>query len=144
MSRAIKNIATLGCLGYVSAPGTMGTVAALPLVYLVSLLPMLLQYCVIFCLAIFSFFIIKKALLSFIDTDPSQIILDEVVGCFITFAGIGLNLRIIFVGFVLFRFFDIVKPLGIKRLELLPGTWGVLIDDCAAGLVANILLRYFM
>jgi phosphatidylglycerophosphatase A len=39
-------------------------------------------------------------------------------------------------GFALFRFFDIVKPLGIKRLQHLPGGWGVVVDDVVAALAA--------
>nr|WP_315823927.1 phosphatidylglycerophosphatase A [Paraflavitalea speifideiaquila] len=45
------------------------------------------------------------------------------------------------IGCVLFRFFDIVKPLGIRRAELLPRGVGVMADDVLAGLYAQIILR---
>jgi len=42
---------------------------------------------------------------------------------------------------ILFRFFDIVKPLYIKKMELLPGGWGIMMDDVLAGIYTNILLQ---
>jgi len=45
------------------------------------------------------------------------------------------------IGFLLFRFFDIVKPLGIKRFEEMSGEWGVVLDDLVAGLISNLILR---
>jgi len=45
------------------------------------------------------------------------------------------------VGLVLFRFFDIVKPLYIRRMEQLPGGVGVMMDDVLAGIYANLLLQ---
>ena len=95
-------------------------------------------------MTILSFFVIQRALTFFKIVDPSQIILDEVVGCFLTFVGLAFSWQSLLAGFLLFRLFDIFKPFGIKRLEQLPGAWGVLLDDCAAGLLANIILRIFL
>lgn len=74
--------------------------------------------------------------------DPGEVILDEFVAmplCFIGWPALiatvpvwGLALA----GFALFRFFDILKPLGIARLQNLPGGWGVVGDDLAAALAA--------
>ncbi len=47
-------------------------------------------------------------------------------------------------GFILFRFFDMVKPLFIRRLERLPGGIGVMLDDILAGIYSNILLQIFV
>ena len=94
--------------------------------------------------SIFSFFIIQQALTFFKVADPSYIILDEVIGCLITFIGIPVCGLSLFAGFLLFRMFDILKPFGIQRVEKLPGAWGVLLDDCVAGLFANILLLCLM
>jgi phosphatidylglycerophosphatase A len=44
-------------------------------------------------------------------------------------------------GFILFRFFDMVKPLGIRKLEDLPGGTGVMLDDVLAGVYGNIILQ---
>jgi phosphatidylglycerophosphatase A len=48
---------------------------------------------------------------------------------------------ILLVGFGLFRFFDILKPLGIRRIENLPGGWGIVLDDVLAAIYANLALR---
>ena len=139
-----KFIATLGPIGYLPAPGTMGTLATLPCIYFISLLSLETQFLAIVFVSILSFFVIQRALTFFKIVDPSQIILDEVVGCFLTFVGLAFSWQSLLAGFLLFRLFDIFKPFGIKRLEQLPGAWGVLLDDCAAGLLANIILRIFL
>lgn len=135
-----KYIATLGPIGYLFAPGTMGTLAVLPFIYYLSLLSPQNQLVAIAFVSIVSFFVIHHALRSFNVDDPSEIILDEVVGCLITFIGISFSAQAMVAGFLLFRLFDIVKPFGIKYLEKLSGAWGVLLDDCVAGLFANIIL----
>jgi phosphatidylglycerophosphatase A len=74
--------------------------------------------------------------------DPGQVILDEVVAiplCFLGWPAIVAVLPVwaaLLVGFALFRLFDITKPLGISRLQDLPGGWGVVVDDLAAALAA--------
>ncbi|PCJ22754.1 MAG: phosphatidylglycerophosphatase A [Flavobacteriales bacterium] len=73
--------------------------------------------------------------------DPSKIVIDEVIGIWITMMFVpftGINLLI---GFILFRFFDIAKPLGIRKLENLGGGIGVMADDMLAGIYANIVLQ---
>jgi phosphatidylglycerophosphatase A len=73
--------------------------------------------------------------------DPRQTVIDEFVGSWITLLGGPLTpLHLIF-GFVLFRAFDIGKPLGIRRLEPLGNGWGVMLDDVLAGVYANLVLQ---
>ena len=66
--------------------------------------------------------------------------IDEVAGMCITLLFIPVNWQYGLAGWILFRFFDIVKPLYIRKMELLPGGWGVMMDDILAGLYANILV----
>lgn len=73
--------------------------------------------------------------------DNNKIVIDEVAGMLITLLFIPVTLTYIITGFVLFRFFDIVKPLGIKKAEQLPGGCGVMADDVVAGVYAHLLLR---
>jgi len=74
--------------------------------------------------------------------DPGEVILDEFVAIPLCFLGWPALLAAmpawgaLIAGFALFRLFDIVKPLGISRLQALPGGWGVVIDDTAAALVS--------
>ena len=75
-------------------------------------------------------------------SDPGEVILDEVVAmplCFLGWARLESSAApwlLFAVGFALFRLFDIAKPLGIARLQRLPGGWGVMADDLAAALAA--------
>ncbi len=82
-------------------------------------------------------------------SDPQSIVIDEVAGQWLTYlvampflAPLPAGPMAIFaaVGFVLFRFFDIVKPWPLRRLEKLPGGLGVMADDLAAGYYAAIVL----
>lgn len=79
--------------------------------------------------------------------DPPEFVMDEAAGqavpfLFITFSGnIQQDFLLLFGGFVFFRFFDILKPLGIDRLQKLPGKFGILIDDLIAGIYALVCLN---
>ncbi len=73
--------------------------------------------------------------------DPSKVVLDEVIGMWITMMFVPLSFLNVLIGFILFRFFDIAKPLGIRKLESLKGGVGVMADDMLAGIYANITLQ---
>lgn len=73
--------------------------------------------------------------------DHQRVVIDEVAGMCITLLFVPLAIKYILVGLVLFRFFDILKPLGIRQLENLPGGWGVMADDVLAGIYANVVLQ---
>jgi len=73
--------------------------------------------------------------------DPNRVVIDEVAGMCISLLFLPVTLKYILLGLVLFRFFDIVKPLFIKKMENLPGGWGIMFDDILAGIYANILLQ---
>lgn len=69
--------------------------------------------------------------------DPSQVVIDEVVGQLMTLAGaVTLNARSVVAAFLLFRFFDIVKPPPARQLERLHGGLGIMADDMMAGVYA--------
>ena len=72
--------------------------------------------------------------------DPSEIVIDEWVGQWITFTFIPVNLSNFVIGLVLFRFFDIIKPFPIKSAEKLTGGWGIMMDDVVAGIMSFIIL----
>lgn len=73
--------------------------------------------------------------------DSSKIVIDEVAGMSLTLLFIPVRWPYILCGLVLFRFFDIVKPLYIRKMEKLNGGWGVMMDDMLAGLYSNIILQ---
>ncbi len=73
--------------------------------------------------------------------DSSRVVIDEAAGMCVSLLLIPVELKYIIAGLVLFRFFDIAKPLLIRKTELLPGGWGVMMDDLLAGLYTNLLLH---
>ena len=73
--------------------------------------------------------------------DPSAATIDEVLGMAITMAGVPVTAATLVLGFLLFRFFDIIKVAPGRALERLPGGWGVMADDACAGVYAALGLR---
>jgi phosphatidylglycerophosphatase A len=73
--------------------------------------------------------------------DPQKVVIDEAAGMCISLLFLPVNLKYVLSALILFRFFDIVKPLFIKRTEALPGGWGIMFDDVLAGIYANLLLQ---
>lgn len=76
--------------------------------------------------------------------DDKKVVIDEVAGMCISLLFIPLTLVNLLVGLILFRFFDILKPFYIRRLEKIPGGMGVMLDDVAAGIYANLLLQLLL
>jgi len=76
--------------------------------------------------------------------DHGRVVIDEVAGMCISLLFIPVTIPYVLTALLLFRFFDIIKPLYIKKMELLPGGLGVMMDDVLAGIYANILLQLFI
>ncbi len=136
-------IATLGPIGYLAASGTAATIVTMPCMYLLCIKLATWQYLLFLVVAILlSVHIINCALEYFKDfQDPSQVVLDEVIGCLVTFYAIPLCWSTMLAGFLLFRLFDITKWFGIERAEHLVGAWGILMDDVLAGILANVIIQ---
>lgn len=77
----------------------------------------------------------------FKKTDPGQVVVDEVMGMMITLTMIPAGWGAAFVGFLLFRLFDVLKPYPVRQFERLPAGLGIMADDAMAGVYANIALR---
>ena len=84
--------------------------------------------------------IVAKRLEPHWGEDPKQYVMDEFVGVWIAILGHTINWQYLLASFVLFRVFDIWKPLGIRRFERIGNGWGVMLDDVAAGIAANAVL----
>ena len=148
----IINLATLGPVGRLKAPGTWGSVVGILwytlFYYNVSAIGLLL--CTVAFLYV-SLGICGEAEIRLGKVDPGEIILDEFVAIPICFFGLQPYLNsswawaVFLSAFVLFRFFDILKPFGIKNLQRYTGGLGVVMDDVAAAgatcLVLNIFFR---
>jgi phosphatidylglycerophosphatase A len=73
--------------------------------------------------------------------DPPFVVIDEVVGMLLTLVALPLRTGVLLAAFLCFRALDIAKPYPIRRLERQPGGWGIMLDDLAAGVAANLLVR---
>lgn len=126
------------------APGTFGTLAALPFFFVFLWLP-LWAYCL---LLLFSFFmgiyLCEKTANDFGVHDHPAIVWDEFVGLWLTLLPlliVGVSSLGVVLGFIFFRFFDIVKPWPISYLDQqVHGGLGIMIDDVIAGVFAALLL----
>lgn len=140
-----RHIATLGPVGYLPAPGTMGTLCALPVLVGLRKIQLYVGYIdeallVVGCIFL-AVWIIDRALERIGGHDPSEIVLDEVVGFIVTMMFFPLNVYHLVLGFFYFRLFDIAKPFGIQGLERIRGGWGIVLDDLAAALIARLALH---
>jgi len=76
--------------------------------------------------------------------DAGPIVIDEVVGQWITVAGLAATPMVLIGGLFLFRVFDVFKPFPAGRSQRLPGGWGIVADDVIAGIYAAIALRVLL
>ncbi|MDH5406340.1 MAG: phosphatidylglycerophosphatase A [Candidatus Aminicenantes bacterium] len=139
-------IATWFYVGYSPiAPGTIGSVTAIPLLLLIALFASPLVYCIIvLILLVIAVFVSYKAEGMLCCQDPSQIVIDEVVGFLATMVFIPLGWKNIMGGLLIFRLMDITKPFPVGRAEALKRGVGVVADDFVAAVYANIILRIIM
>ena len=72
--------------------------------------------------------------------DHQRVVIDEVAGMCVSLLFLPVSVKYVLCALVLFRFFDIVKPLFIRKLESLPRGWGIMMDDVLAGIYTNIIL----
>ncbi len=130
------------------APGTAGAVVGVIMVWLSHkfLFPNeFISYPLFLLLATIVFFFIGVVTTNKLESewgkDPSKIVIDEIIGVWIGLLWLPIEWPWILAAFALFRFFDILKPLGIRKAEALPGGWGVMLDDVLAGVYTLIVLQ---
>ncbi len=139
----LASLATLFGLGKSPwAPGTLGSLVTLPLAWILTTagpLVYLLGIVVLFPLAVWSAQAYESQSQSH---DCKCIIIDEVLGMLITLFWLPLTWQSFALGFLFFRILDVLKPYPISYLDRkVPGGVGVVLDDVAAGIVANIALQ---
>lgn len=141
--KAVMFMAT-GCfIGKIPfAPGTFGSLAGILLYFILSKLsePAAVVCMILFIL--FSIWIANDAEKILQRKDPGSIVIDEIAGMAVTLIGLPFNVFYVVAGFVIFRILDISKPFPIRYIEKrISGGAGIVLDDIAAGIVANIILR---
>ena len=137
-------ISTTAGVGYAPfAPGTFGSAAGLAIWWFLPKTPafQLAAIVVLFAAGSWSGTIAEE---HFKKRDPGHVVLDEVMGMFITLFLIPVTVKGAIAGFFLFRLFDVVKPPPARSLERLPGGAGIMADDAMAAVYANIALRLIL
>ena len=127
-----------------TAPGTLGTLVAIPIYYFLSEIPFPLYEITLTGFFFLAVWVSEKTEAVLGKKDDSRIVIDEMMGFFITMLWVTKTPLFILVGFILFRFFDIFKPFPIRRFEKVRGGFGVVLDDVMAGIFANVILRFIM
>lgn len=142
-------LATGAYTGYAPiAPGTVGSLVALPLIFLFAqLLPFApaLQVMVLISAIIGACWVAGRAEEYMGEHDSGRIVLDEIVGLLTAMALLEVTAKRLVVAFLLFRLFDILKPPPARYFDRqVPGGPGVVLDDVCAGIYTNILVRIFL
>ena len=121
------------------APGTWGSLGAL-LVW--SFIPesLFFRFILLSLTLIIGFIACENTLKESDDSDPSFIVIDEVVGLWTTLLFVPKTIFLFILGFLLFRLFDILKPSFIYSVQFLKGSWGVMLDDILAGFLSLLVL----
>lgn len=143
LSGTAKLVATALGAGYSPiAPGTCGTAVAVPLVWALAFLPRWEFALVAIAITAIGIAAAHAADRAWGTEDNQRIVIDEVAGYAITMIPVARDhWAPLAVGFVVFRLFDIVKPPPVRWLdENLPGGWGVVLDDAAAGVMGAIVM----
>jgi phosphatidylglycerophosphatase A len=143
MRRLVILLATWWGAGYSPiAPGTAGTIAAIPFYFLLRLLPLYGYLACVLGIGLVACWAAGEAERIFQEKDSKRIVIDEAVGFFITMTALPPSWPYLIGGFCLFRCFDILKPPPIRLIERkVKGGYGVVLDDVLAGIYAHIALR---
>ncbi|MFH1982594.1 MAG: phosphatidylglycerophosphatase A [Pseudomonadota bacterium] len=144
--RSVVFLATGAMVGFVPvAPGTVGTLLGIPIAYGLSLVSLGAALVLLLVLTAVAAWISGQAERIFASKDPGRIVIDEILGMAVTLVGLPFNGITVCIGFILFRYLDITKPPPIRWFDQrLKGGWGVVMDDVAAGVIANLLIRIGM
>jgi phosphatidylglycerophosphatase A len=140
MRKIVLFVATGAGSGYSPiAPGTAGSAVGLLLYALLAGLPTAGYALAVAATAVVGVWAADRAERIFARKDDGRITVDEVAGMLVSLVALPVRLDVAVSAFFLFRLFDIIKPPPIRTLERLEGGLGVVADDLAAGIYANVV-----
>ncbi len=146
MKLASKIIATVFGIGYF--PIAPGTLTSLIVVFLYKLFLHRLSWPLYLLLFFLLFFVGVVASSKYESEsnkkDPGNIVIDEAVGQFLLLFQMGEEWLPLLLSFFLFRFFDIVKPIPIRKVENFPSGWGIMMDDLLAAIYAGVIINLYI
>lgn len=122
------------------ASGTFGTLAAVPLL-LFGCLGTGWSVVALGLITVTAFWASHRTQELLGREDPSEVVIDEAAGFYVTLFLLPITWQSVALGFLLFRFFDIVKPWPVRQAERLKGGLGIVMDDLLAGVYAHLLVR---
>jgi phosphatidylglycerophosphatase A len=145
-------LAAWGPCGYAPfAPGTVGTLGAIPVFWALGRLPFPLYLVTVDAFIALASYAANVAGRYWKVADASQIVIDEVVGYLVTMAAVPWSWPAILIGFGLFRLFDVLKPWPASAFDRMKNGFGVVMDDVAAGVFAwmsllaiRLVLRFWL
>lgn len=124
------------------APGTVATLATIPIWWLLSQAGIFTYMAVTLLLVWLGIFAAQAHENQTGQKDSQEIVIDEVVGFLITMIWLPMTWQSVLAAFILFRVLDIYKPFPIRQLDRkVPGGFGVMVDDIAAGIIGSIILQ---
>ncbi|VAX13400.1 Phosphatidylglycerophosphatase A [hydrothermal vent metagenome] len=127
------------------APGTVGTLAAIPVYLLLARLDLLAYLLVTLLMFSVGVYLCDVTSRELGGDDHPAIVWDEIVGYVITMIAVPPKIEWLIAGFLLFRLFDILKPWPIRVLDRsIKGGLGIMLDDVLAGIFSAVILQYFM
>ncbi len=118
------------------APGTAGTLAAIPLILLSNLLGLSGRIILLLIITGIGIWAADRTQNLLKKKDPSAVVIDEVAGFMVAMLLLPMTWVSLCLAFFLFRAFDVLKPFPIKNLEKLKGGFGIVLDDLLAGVYA--------
>ena len=140
MKLLVRTLTSFFYVGYLPAGGTWGSAAGLAVAALCqgAFLPLITGV-----LSVVGLLACRPAQIAFAKEDPPEFVLDEVCGMLVSLVWLPFRAPVFIAAFALFRFFDILKPWPISWLERRTGPAGIMLDDLAAGVFTNLILRFF-
>jgi phosphatidylglycerophosphatase A len=144
--KVIKFLATGAYVGLSPVmPGTVGTLWGIPIAWALTCTSTLIDALIIIALFVVAVIVSGEAERIDRKKDPSSVIIDEIVGFLVAIFYLPFTLFTVVAAFVLFRFFDILKPFPIGLIDRrVKGGAGIVIDDVVAGIFANVVLQIIM
>lgn len=123
------------------APGTAGSAVGLVFVWGMSYLSLPGQLAAVLAVSVLSILAADMVARTTGLKDPGLVVADEIAGMMVTMIAIPFTLKTAFIGFILFRVMDVVKPPPARQFERFKGGIGIVADDLMAGLYAHLALR---
>ena len=146
LQRVLLGVATVGPCGLAPvAPGTVGSLAGLALMWVVRMPgEATLEVVTLLVVTVVGVEAASVAESVYRRRDPGQVVIDEVAGMLMTVLFVPVGRGGALVAFLIFRLCDIVKPFPARQAEKLPRGWGIMADDLVAGLYGQGLLRVIL